>query len=54
MDDFKTLRLLDKLRFLFIKMGIDYEMMRKILHIKLTMDERRVPTLFSQASTKRR
>lgn len=53
MDDFKTLRLLDKFRFLFIKMGIDYEMMRKILHIKLTMDERRVPTLFSQASTKK-
>ena len=53
MDDFKTLRLLDKLRFLFIKMGIDYELMRKILHIKLTMDERRVPTLFNQASTKK-
>ena len=53
MDDFKTLRLLDKLRFVFIKMGIDYEMMRKILHIKLTMDERRVPTLFNQASTKK-
>lgn len=53
MDDFKTLRLLDKFRFLFIKLGIDYELMRKILHIKLTMDERRVPTLFSQASTKK-
>ena len=53
MDDFRTLRLLDQLRFLFIKMGIDYEMMRKILQIKLTMDERRVPTLFNQASTKK-
>ena len=53
MDDFKTLQLLDKLRFLFIKMGIDYDMMRKILHIKLTMDERRVPTLFNQASKKK-
>ena len=53
MDDFKTLKLLDKFRFLFIKLGIDYEMMRNILQIKLTMDERRVPTLFSQASTKK-
>jgi len=42
MTDFKTLRLLDKFRWLFIKMGIDYGMMRKILHIKLTMDERKV------------
>ena len=53
MDDFKTLQLLDKLRFLFIKMGIDYDMMRKILHIKLTMDERRVPTLFNQSASKK-
>lgn len=53
MEDFKTLQLLDKLRFLFIKMGIDYEMMRKILHIKLTMDERRVPTLFNQSASKK-
>lgn len=53
MEDFKTLQLLDKLRFLFIKIGIDYDTMRKILHIKLTMDERRVPTLFNQSATKK-
>ncbi|MFF5996914.1 hypothetical protein AAGS61_19565 [Lysinibacillus sp. KU-BSD001] len=53
MRDFKTLKLLDNMRFLFSKMGIDYEVMRQILHIKLTMDERRVPTLFSQAATKK-
>ena len=52
MDDFKILKLLDKMRFIFIKMGIDYAMMRQILHIKLTMDERRVPTLFSQSAKK--
>jgi len=52
MTDFKTLQLLDKFRIVFIKMGIDYEMMRKILHIKLTMDERKVPTLFNQARKK--
>ncbi|WNN76041.1 hypothetical protein RKS58_22510 [Lysinibacillus capsici] len=52
MTDFKMLRLLDKFRWLFIKMGIDYDMMRKILHIKLTMDERKVPTLFNQNKKK--
>ncbi|WP_374964689.1 hypothetical protein [Lysinibacillus sp. RS5] len=52
MTDFKTLQLLDKFRIVFVKMGIDYEMMRKILHIKLTMDERKVPTLFNQARKK--
>ena len=36
----------------FYKMGIDYDMMRKILHIKLTMDERKVPTLFNQNKRK--
>ncbi|WP_341300857.1 hypothetical protein MHB44_21735 [Lysinibacillus sp. FSL H8-0500] len=52
MTDFKTLQLLDKFRLLFVKTGIDYDMMRKILHIKLTMDERKVPTLFNQNKKK--
>lgn len=52
MTDFKTLQLLDKFRWLFVKMGIDYDMMRRILHIKLTMDERKVPTLFNQNKKK--
>ncbi|GLC89565.1 hypothetical protein [Lysinibacillus piscis] len=53
MKDFKILQLLDKLQFLFVKMGIDYDIMRKILHIKLTMDERKVPTLFNQNAKKK-
>ncbi|WP_042475280.1 hypothetical protein [Bacillus ndiopicus] len=53
MTDFKTLRLLDKMRFIFIKMGIDYTIMRHILQIKLTMDERKVPTLFNQTAKKK-
>ncbi|WP_342558855.1 hypothetical protein [Metasolibacillus sp. FSL K6-0083] len=53
MTDFKMLRLLDKLRFLFNKIGVDYQMMRKILQIKLTMDERKVPTLFNQSAKKK-
>ncbi|MEG0260599.1 MAG: hypothetical protein RR651_12070, partial [Lysinibacillus sp.] len=50
MKDFKTLQLLDKIQFIFVKMGIDYTTMRQILHIKLTMDERRVPTIFNQSA----
>lgn len=53
MGDFKTLKLLDNIRFLFIKMGIDYTVMRQILQIKLTMDERRAPTFFNQSATKK-
>ena len=45
MEDFKTLKLLDNVQFIFRKLGIDYPVMRKILHIKLTMDERKVPLL---------
>ncbi|WP_431811686.1 hypothetical protein [Lysinibacillus sp. FW12] len=52
MTDFKTLQLLDIFRWLFVKMGIDYDMMRKILQLKLTMDERKVPTLFQQNKKK--
>ncbi len=54
MKDFKTLQLLDKFQFIFVKMGIDYDIMRKILHIKLTMDERKVPTLFNQSTNKKK
>ncbi|WP_107841073.1 hypothetical protein [Metasolibacillus meyeri] len=53
MTNFKILRLLDKMRFLFNKMGIDYQVMRLILQIKLTMDERKVPTLFNQSAKKK-
>ncbi len=53
MDDFKTLQLLDKIQVLFVKIGVDYTAMRKILQIKLTMDERRVPTFFNQDANKK-
>ncbi len=45
MKDFKSLKLLDRLKFVFKKSGVDYKVMRRILQIKLTMDERRVPTM---------
>ncbi|MGE6486726.1 hypothetical protein [Paenisporosarcina sp. NPDC076898] len=46
MDDFRSLRMLDAFRKLFTGLGIDYDIMRKILQSKLTMDDRRVPTIF--------
>ncbi len=46
MDNFRSLRMLDSLRKSFMLLGIDYDVMRKILQLKLTMDERRIPTIF--------
>ncbi len=53
MEDFKILKLLDKIRFLYSRVGIDYALMRKILQVKLTMDERRVPTFYNQSARKK-
>ncbi|TFD99980.1 hypothetical protein [Jeotgalibacillus sp. R-1-5s-1] len=52
MNDFATLRLLDRFAPLFRRAGIDYPMLRLILGIKLTMDTRRVPTVFAQSKVK--
>src|SRR3712207_3277378 len=46
MKRFKSLIIIDKFRWLFEKMNIDYDVMRKILEIKITMDERRVTTIY--------
>lgn len=47
MKDFTVLKLLDRIRALFEKSGVDYALMRKILQVKLIMDERRVPTIMA-------
>lgn len=47
MKDFTILKLLDRFDFLFKKMGVDYPIMRRILQVQLTMDERRVPTILT-------
>lgn len=47
MKDFKILKFLDKLSFIYKKFGVDYELMRKILVVKLIMDGRRVPSVLS-------
>ncbi|PMC35899.1 hypothetical protein CJ195_16705 [Bacillus sp. UMB0899] len=53
MKDFRTLKLLDRFEKVFTSFDIDYKSMRKILQIKLTMDGRRVPTIFSQNAPKK-
>ncbi|GGN57405.1 hypothetical protein [Oceanobacillus indicireducens] len=52
MGDIRILKVLDIFQSVFRKLNIDYEMMRKILEIKLTMDGRRVPTILSNAKKK--
>lgn len=41
------LKILDKIKSIYISMGVDYEKMRLILKYKLTMDSRRTSTLAS-------
>ena len=49
MNEFRSLKVLDHFRSVFQKLHIDYDVMRNILQMKFTMDERRVPTIFSQS-----
>lgn len=52
-NDFRSLKLLDRVQLIFRKFKIDYPIMRKILEVKLTMDQRRVPTVFSGNAKKK-
>jgi len=52
MNNFRSLKIVDLFRPLFEKINIDYPVMRKILQVKLTMDGRRVPTIFSGQTKK--
>lgn len=54
MKNFYSLKFLDLFRGIFLKLGIDYPMMRKILELKLVMDQRRVPTIFNQSAMKKK
>jgi len=53
MGDFTSLRVLDRFRWIFQKLQIDYEVMRNILQLKLTMDARRMPTVFNGSKVKK-
>lgn len=52
MQDYRTLKLLDRFERVFSGFGVDYKIMRRLLQVKLTMDGRRVPTIFSQNAKK--
>jgi hypothetical protein len=52
MKEFKFLKFLDKFKGIYEKFGIDYEKMKLILKLKMTMDERRVPTIMQNNSGK--
>lgn len=54
MRDFKVLKFLDLFKKLFEKIGVDYPMMRKILNVKLILDGRRVSTVLSNQSNKKK
>lgn len=53
MNDFASLRILDRFRPVFQKLNIDYDVMRLILQLKLTMDSRRMPAIFSGSNVKK-
>ncbi|AYV65440.1 hypothetical protein C2I06_00325 [Niallia circulans] len=53
MTDYKVLKLLDHFKAFFLKIGIDYEVLRAILQVKLIMDQRKLPTIFSQSIQKK-
>ncbi|QUW20597.1 hypothetical protein JSQ81_12110 [Sporosarcina sp. Marseille-Q4063] len=52
MQIYKSLQFLRLFKGLFDKFGIDYDALQKILSIKLTMDQRRVPTIFNASKKK--
>lgn len=52
MKEFRALRYLDGARFFYEKMGVNYPMMRKILQVKMTLDERRRPTIMMKEENK--
>lgn len=53
MREFQSLKFLSVFKSIFTKLGVDYAVMERILQIKLTMDERRVPTIFNGAGKKK-
>lgn len=49
MKEFGLLKLLDRFSDLFTRAGADYGVLRRILHLKLVMDSRRVPTVIANS-----
>lgn len=53
MKNYKILRFLDRFEKIFINIGVEYHIMRRIIQVKLTMDGRRVPTIIGQSAKKK-
>ncbi|WP_336824051.1 hypothetical protein [Sporosarcina sp. USHLN248] len=53
MSEFRSIVFLSKFKRLFNKAGVDYDAMETILRMKLTMDGRRVPTIFNDTKKKK-
>ncbi|SES01039.1 hypothetical protein [Salipaludibacillus aurantiacus] len=49
MKSYPSLKIVDVFKGVFQRFGVDYPAMRRILQIKLTMDRRRMPTVFNEA-----
>ena len=52
MSNFPSLKIIDVFRSIFTMFHVDYPVMRSILQVKLTMDARRVSTVFSDSAKK--
>ena len=52
MGEYKLLKFLDKFNGLYTRVGVDYEKMRIILKIKLTLDRRRTSTIMGSSNKK--
>ncbi|MCB2309059.1 ABC transporter permease [Clostridium estertheticum] len=48
MKNFTVLKILDKFQFIYVKLGVNYKVMRMILKVKLTMDGRRVSNVMGK------
>ena len=53
MNDFTSLRVLDRFKPVYQKLDVDYDVMRLIIQLKLTMDSRRMPAVFSGSNIKK-
>lgn len=51
--EFRSLKIIDKFKWIYSKLGVNYNVMRSILKIKLTMDKRNVPTVLNNRENKK-